>query len=216
TSLASVLAVDYGSDWIKASLMKPGVPFDVLLNKDSKRKIQSCVAWKKDERLFGSDATSIASSFPQDSFSSLKYIQGAPYNSDIVTHFTSISTAQISETDRKTVALKQSDGTEWGTEELIAMQVSYVKKLAEELAGESVNEVILTVPPYFSQFERDSVVDAIEIAGLKTLALVNDGIATVDYAMARTFSTTPEYHIIYDVGVSSTRATVVSFTVAKM
>jgi molecular chaperone DnaK (HSP70) len=92
------------------------------------------------------------------------------------------------------------------------MQVSYVKKLAEELAGESVNEVILTVPPYFSQFERDSVVDAIEIAGLKTLALVNHGIATVDYAMTRTFSTTPEYHIIYDVGVSSTRATVVSFT----
>jgi hypoxia up-regulated 1 len=67
TSLASVLAVDYGSDWIKASLMKPGVPFDVLLNKDSKRKIQSCVAWKKDERLFGSDATNIVSSRSSDS-----------------------------------------------------------------------------------------------------------------------------------------------------
>ncbi|KAJ8582405.1 actin-like ATPase domain-containing protein [Rhizopogon salebrosus TDB-379] len=216
TSLASVLAVDYGSDWIKASLMKPGVPFDVLLNKDSKRKIQSCVAWKKDERLFGSDATNIASRFPQDSFSSLKYIQGAPYNSDIVTYFTSISTAQISETDRKTVALKQSDGTEWSTEELVAMQLSYVKKLAEDLAGESVNEVILTVPPYFSQFERDSVADAIEIAGLKTLALVNDGTAVaVNYAMTRTFSTTPEYHVIYDAGASSTRATVISFTAAE-
>ena len=36
--------------------MKPGVPFDVLLNKDSKRKIQSSVGWKNDDRLFGSDA----------------------------------------------------------------------------------------------------------------------------------------------------------------
>lgn len=36
--------------------MKPGLPFDVLLNKDSKRKIQSSVAWKGEERLFGSDA----------------------------------------------------------------------------------------------------------------------------------------------------------------
>ncbi|OAX37691.1 actin-like ATPase domain-containing protein [Rhizopogon vinicolor AM-OR11-026] len=216
TSLASVLAVDYGSDWIKASLMKPGVPFDVLLNKDSKRKIQSTVAWKKEERLFGSDAANIASRFPQDSFSSLKYLQGAPFNSDIVTYFTSISTAQISETDRKTVALKQSDGTEWSTEELVAMQLSYVKKLAEDLAGEQVNEVVLTVPPYFSQFERDSVADAIEIAGLKTLALVNDGTAVaVNYAMTRTFSTTPEYHVIYDAGASSTRATVVSFSAAE-
>jgi len=48
-ALASVLAIDYGSDFIKASLMKPGVPFDVLLNKDSKRKINSVVAFKKGE-----------------------------------------------------------------------------------------------------------------------------------------------------------------------
>lgn len=57
--LASVLAIDYGADWIKASLMKPGVPFDVLLNKDSKRKIQSTVGWKRNDRLFGSDAAAI-------------------------------------------------------------------------------------------------------------------------------------------------------------
>jgi hypoxia up-regulated 1 len=58
-AFANVLAIDYGSDWIKASLMKPGLPFDVLLNKDSKRKIQASVAWKKDERLFGGDAANI-------------------------------------------------------------------------------------------------------------------------------------------------------------
>jgi hypoxia up-regulated 1 len=53
------LAIDYGSDFIKASLMKPGMPFDVLLNKDSKRKIRSSVAWKNGERLFGQDAFNI-------------------------------------------------------------------------------------------------------------------------------------------------------------
>lgn len=58
-TLAAVLAIDYGTDWIKASLMKPGVPFDVLLNKDSKRKIQSAVGWKRRERLFGSDAANL-------------------------------------------------------------------------------------------------------------------------------------------------------------
>lgn len=42
--------------------MKPGVPFDVLLNKDSKRKIQSSVGWKGHDRLFGSDAFNIVSS----------------------------------------------------------------------------------------------------------------------------------------------------------
>ena len=59
----AVLAIDYGSDWIKASLMKPGVPFDVLLNKDSKRKIQATVGWKNSDRLFGGDAFNVVRRF---------------------------------------------------------------------------------------------------------------------------------------------------------
>ncbi|KAF5391958.1 hypothetical protein D9757_003269 [Collybiopsis confluens] len=211
-SLAAVLAIDYGSDWMKASLMKPGVPFDVLLNKDSKRKIQSSVAWKKDDRLFGGDAFNMASRFPSDSFSSVKLLQAAPYDSEAVSYFSNISTAQVLETSRHTAGLKQSDGTEWAAEELLAMQLAYVKSLAESVAGEKVYDVVVTVPPYYSQFERDAVADAIEISGLRTLALINDGSAVaINYAMTRNFPT-PEYHVIFDAGASSIRATLVSFS----
>ncbi|KAJ7585017.1 Hsp70 protein-domain-containing protein [Mycena floridula] len=211
-TLASVLAIDYGSDWIKASLMKPGIPFDVLLNKDSKRKIQASVGWKKGDRLFSTDAFNLASRFPADTFSSLKLIQGSPFDSELLNYYTSISSAQVVETPRRTIAVKQSDGTEWSTEELIAMQFAYVKGLAESLAGEKVQDVIVTVPPYYSSFERDAVADAIEIAGLRVLALINDGTAVaVNYAMTRTFPTT-EYHIIYDAGASAIRATIVGFS----
>jgi len=60
-ALASILAIDYGTEFMKVSLMKPGVPFDVLLNRDSKRKIQSTVGWKGEDRLFGSDAFALVS-----------------------------------------------------------------------------------------------------------------------------------------------------------
>ncbi|KII90116.1 hypothetical protein PLICRDRAFT_174899 [Plicaturopsis crispa FD-325 SS-3] len=211
SSLASVLAIDYGSDWIKAALMKPGVPFDVLLNKDSKRKIQSVVGWKKGDRLFGGDAVNVAARFPSDSFSSLKYLVAAPANSQSVSYYTEISTAEVIATSRRTAGVRRSDGSEWSTEELIAMQFAYVKELAEQFAGEKVYDVIVTVPPFYTQFERDAVADAIEIAGLRTLALINDGTAVaVNYAMTRNFPT-PEHHIIYDAGASSIRATVVSF-----
>ncbi|KAF8124270.1 HSP70-domain-containing protein [Mycena galopus ATCC 62051] len=212
STLASVLAIDYGTDWIKASVMSPGVPFDVLLNKDSKRKIQASVGWKKTDRLFGSDGFNLASRFPSDSFSSLKYLQAAPFDSDIVSYYTTISTAEVVKTSRNTVALRQSDGNEWSVEELVGMQFAYVKQLAESVAGEKVTDVVITVPPYFSQFQRDAVVDAVEVAGMRTLTLINDGTAVaVNYAMTRTFPT-PEYHIIYDAGASSIRATLVSFS----
>ncbi|KAJ7160962.1 Hsp70 protein-domain-containing protein [Mycena filopes] len=212
SALASVLAIDYGTDWIKASVMSPGIPFDVLLNKDSKRKIQASVGWKKTDRLFGTDGFNLASRFPSDSFSSIKYLQAAPFDSDIVSYYTSISTAELVKTSRNTVAFRQSDGNEWSVEELVGMQFSYVKQLAESLAGEKVSDVVVTVPPFFSQYQRDAVVDAIEVAGLRTLALINDGTAVaVNYAMTRTFPTT-EYHVIYDAGASAIRATVVAFS----
>ena len=94
------------------------------------------------------------------------------------------------------------------------MQFSHIKELAESVAGagESVKDAVVVVPPYFTQFERDTVTDALEIAGLKLVALINDGTAVaLNYALSRTFKEEKEWHVIFDAGASSTRATVVSF-----
>lgn len=210
--LASVLAIDYGADFTKASLMKPGVPFDVLLNKDSKRKIQSSVAWKRGDRLFGQDAAHLATRFPSDTFSHIKYLQAAPSDADPAVYFTKISPAEITRSDRSTAHVVRSDGTEWSSEELIGMQFGYIKHLAELVANEKVRDVIVTVPAYYTQFERDAVADAVEVSGLRLLALINDGTAVaVNYAMTRSFPT-PETHVVYDVGSSGIRATVVNLS----
>ncbi|KAN0141511.1 hypothetical protein V8E53_000756 [Lactarius tabidus] len=106
TALAtSVLAIDYGSDFIKASLMKPGMPFDVLLNKDSKRKIRSSVAWKNGERLFGQDAFNIGTRFPKDSYNSLKYLLGVPANADVVAYHSSFTQPAITPSTRFTAGI---------------------------------------------------------------------------------------------------------------
>ena len=129
-----------------------------------------------------------------------------------MSYFSKISTTDVLTTSRGTTALRRSEGTEWSAEELIGMQLAYIKGLAEDLAEEKVQDVIVTVPPFYSQFERDAVADAIEVAGLRTLALINDGTAiAVNYAMTRSF-VTPEYHVFYDAGASSIRATVVQFS----
>lgn len=58
---ASMLAIDYGTDSFKASLVKPGVPFDVLLTKEGKRKAPAVVTYRGDERFVGSDAQTLVS-----------------------------------------------------------------------------------------------------------------------------------------------------------
>ncbi|KAG8889026.1 lumenal Hsp70 protein [Tulasnella sp. 332] len=183
TCRAAFVAIDFGSEWTKASLMSPGRPIDVLLNTDSKRKMQSVVAWNKEERSFGIDA------------------------------FNLISAATIVEdAERHTCIVQRPDGSHWTVEELVGMQFMYIKQLAEQESGEKIAEAVVTVPPYYTQFERQAVVDALQIAGLKPIALINDGLAVaINYAMPRTFSE-DEHHIIYDAGASSITATIVTFS----
>ena len=53
----------------------------------------------------------------------------------------------IFETARKTVGFRQSDGMEWSTKELVAMQFAYIKLLTEQVANEKVADVVVAVPP---------------------------------------------------------------------
>ncbi|CAE6459280.1 unnamed protein product [Rhizoctonia solani] len=210
-ALASILAVDYGADTMKVALMKPGVPFDVVLDRDSKRKIASVVGWKGEDRLFGQDGRNLATRFPSDTFSGLKPVQGVLFDSGTTSYYTSATQIAFGHTSRNTFAAKRPNGDEYAVEELVAMQLDYVRELASSVAGESVRDILVTVPGYFTQFQRQAVIDATEIAGMKLITLVNDGTAiAVNYAMTRQFPTR-EVHMIYDSGAAATRATLVSF-----
>jgi hypoxia up-regulated 1 len=59
---SAVMSIDYGMEWFKVGLIKPGVPLDVALNKDSKRKTQAVVNIRGEERIYGADAVSLVRS----------------------------------------------------------------------------------------------------------------------------------------------------------
>jgi hypoxia up-regulated 1 len=146
-----------------------------------------------------------------------------PANADVISYYASIAPSDVAPSTRFTAAVRRGSSSVAGdsgampatldVEELVAMQLAYIRSLALDVAGpgERVQDVVVTVPAFFSQFERDAIADAVELAGLRLLALVNDGAAVaVNYAMTRQFPQ-PERHIVYDAGAASTRATVVTF-----
>jgi hypothetical protein len=58
---AAVMSIDYGTEWFKVGLIKPGIPLDIALNKDSKRKTQAVVSIRGNERAYGGDAVNLVS-----------------------------------------------------------------------------------------------------------------------------------------------------------
>ena len=237
TALAAsaVLGVDLGTEYIKASLVKPGIPLEIVLTKDSRRKETSAVAFKPGkntpqsgsfpERVYGSDAIALAARFPGDVYPNLKRLLGLGAGNTVVTEYASRHPAIRLEAEktRGTAAFRSSafaeDEEAWTVEEILAMELQSIQKNAEALAGKGsrIKDLVITVPPFFSAEEKRAVELAANLAGLRVLEMISDGLAVgLNYATTRTFPSVteggkPEYHMVFDMGAGSTKATILKF-----
>ncbi|KAF4982501.1 hypothetical protein FZEAL_1894 [Fusarium zealandicum] len=234
-AVAAVLGVDLGTEYIKAALVKPGIPLEIVLTKDSRRKETSAVVFKPSrngpqkgefpERGYGADAMSLASRFPSDVYPNLKTILGLSTDDSIVQEYAARHPALQLQTHstRGTAAFKSKAFTAemeaWMVEELLAMELQSIQKNAEMTAGDgtSVRSIVLTVPPFYTIEEKRALQTAAELAGLKVLSLISDGLAVgLNYATSREFpnvsnGSKPEYHLVFDMGSGSTKATIMKF-----
>lgn len=235
-AVSAVLGVDLGTGYIKAALVKPGIPLEIVLTKDARRKESSSVAFKPSpngpkagsypERYYGSDAMALAPRFPGDVYPNLKALLGLPADHAAVKEYAAQHPALKLEAHGTTgtAAFKSSgaftaEEEAWLVEELLAMELQSIRTNAEALAGSgsSVRSVVLTVPPFYTAEERRAVELAADLAGLRVLALINDNLAVgLHYATSRQFPTVneggkPEYHMIFDMGAGSTKTGVLRF-----
>ncbi|KAI9690289.1 MAG: lumenal Hsp70 protein [Bathelium mastoideum] len=235
TSAASaVLGIDLGTEYIKAALVKPGIPLEIVLTKDSKRKEASAVAFKPvgkgsvplgqfPERLYGGDALALAGRFPGDVYPNLKPLLGiAAHDSDVADAYAHTHPALelVSVQERGSVGFKSGafdkEELPYSVEELLAMQLKNVRENAETMAGKGsrIENAVVTVPAFYTADERRAVELAVELAGMNVLGLMSNGLAVgLNYATSRTFPSIseggkPEYHIVYDMGAGSATATV--------
>lgn len=236
---SAVIGVDVGTEYIKAALVKPGIPLEIVPTKDSKRKELAAVAFKPTkennapypERLYGGDALALAARYPSDVYANLKALLGIHFNGgqdETVKTYQSRYPALTLENapgDRGTVgfrsnmlgAAERKDA--FTVEELLAMQLKQIKANADELAGKGsdIKDVVITYPPFYTADEKRSLQLAAELAGLNVQEFVSDGLAVgLNYATSRTFPSVtqgqkPEYHIVYDMGAGCTTASVLRF-----
>lgn len=84
---AAVISIDFGSEWMKVGIVSPGVPMEIVLNKESKRKTPAVVAFRDDVRTFGEDAVTVGVRFPKNSYKYLLDLLGKPYDHPMVQSF---------------------------------------------------------------------------------------------------------------------------------
>uniref|UniRef100_A0A8C2FQ60 Hypoxia up-regulated protein 1 n=1 Tax=Cyprinus carpio TaxID=7962 RepID=A0A8C2FQ60_CYPCA len=216
----AVMSVDLGSEWIKIALVKPGVPMEIVLNKESRRKTPVAVSLKENERLFGDSALGVAVKNPKVVYRFLQSILGKPADNPQVAQYQKHFPEHQLQRDEKrgTVFFKFSEELQYTPEELLGMILNYSRGLAQDFAEQPIKDAVITVPAYFNQAERRAVLQAAHIAGLKVLQLINDNTAVaLNYGVFRRkdINSTAQNIMFYDMGSGSTTATIVMYQTVK-
>lgn len=100
--------------------------------------------------------------------------------------------------------------------QLVSMFLSKVKATASAELKLPVSDIVISVPPWFTDVQRRSILDAAEIAGLKLLRLINDTTATaLGYGITKldlpTAEEKPRRVAFIDIGHSNYACSVVEF-----
>jgi molecular chaperone DnaK len=171
--MAKVLGIDLGTTNSCMAVMEGGEA-TVIANAEGGRTTPSVVGFSKNgERMVGQVAKRQAVANPDRTVVSIKRRMGTDYKVTI-------------------------DGKNYTPQEISAMILQKLKADAEAYLGEKIEKVVITVPAYFSDSQRQATKDAGRIAGLEVLRIVNEPTAA---ALAYGLDKGEDHTIlVYDLG----------------
>ncbi len=169
--MAKVIGIDLGTTNSCVAVLEGGKPI-VIANSEGARTTPSMVAFAKgDTRLVGQLAKRQSVTNAKNTVHSIKRFIGRRWED---------TEEERSRTPYKCISGR--DGTvdveinnhHYTPQEISAMILQKLKADAESFLGEPVTEVVITVPAYFTDAQRQATKDAGTIAGLDVLRIVNE------------------------------------------
>jgi molecular chaperone DnaK len=169
--MGKIIGIDLGTTNSCVAVMEGGEPV-VVANQEGSRVTPSVVAFTKaGERLVGLTAKRQAITNPANTVYSIKRFMGRKYEE---------VRGEIGEVPYKVVKGPNGDARvkagdkEYSPPEISAMILTKMKQTAEDYLGEKVTDVVITVPAYFNDSQRQATKDAGKIAGLNVKRIINE------------------------------------------
>lgn len=223
----TVLGIDFGDKNVKVAGIQPrkADAIQIVINDLSERMTPNQIGLRNQRTLFGSQSDKVRSSRPETYYEMIQSVLlGQPFQSPSVQRYMALFKSELAPDDKRggTVLVKDFNGDWVAVEYLVAKFLVYLVEQSEIYLERLVSAVVFAVPPSFNQSQRQALLDAAGIAGIKVLAIVNDiSAAALYYGMqvlnppalstadagengAKTESANKQLHLIIDSGASGT------------
>ncbi len=187
--MSKILGIDLGTSNSAASVIQAGRPVTVPSAEGASlygKAFPSVVAFTKSGEVFiGEPAKRQAVSNPEGTVAAAKRKMGTSFRYKVY-------------------------GKEYTPQQISAFILQKIKRDAEEFLGEKIEKVVLTVPAYFDDNQRQATKDAGKIAGLDVVRIINEPTAaSITYGMDKKDK---EFKIlVFDLGGGTLDVTVMEF-----
>jgi molecular chaperone DnaK len=169
--MGKIIGIDLGTTNSCVAVMMGNTP-EVIANDEGSRTTPSVVAFLDNgERKVGAPAKRQAITNPKRTIFSIKRFMGMRYSE---------RTDEIARVPYKVIrgdndtCRVEVDGRVYTPQEISAMILQKMKKIAEDYLGEPVTEAVITVPAYFNDSQRQATKEAGAIAGLDVKRIINE------------------------------------------
>jgi molecular chaperone DnaK len=171
--MGKIIGIDLGTTNSCVAVMESGDPV-VIANQEGNRTTPSMVAFTESgERLVGQVAKRQAITNSENTVYAIKRLIGRKFTTKEVQHDIPISPYKITEASNGDAQITVRDRN-YSPAEISSMVLTKMRQTAEDYLGEKITDVVITVPAYFNDSQRQATKDAGKIAGLNVLRIINE------------------------------------------
>jgi molecular chaperone DnaK len=168
--MAKIVGIDLGTTYSVIAVLEGGEPV-VIANAEGSRTTPSVVAFKGGERLVGQVAKRQAALNPEKTLYSVKRFIGRKF-SEVQDEIKMVPYKVVAGPNE--AVRFEIDGKLFSPEEISAQVLRKLVDDASQYLGEKIKDVVITVPAYFNDAQRQATKDAGQIAGLQVLRIINE------------------------------------------
>jgi heat shock protein 5 len=199
--LDTVIGIDFGTTYSCVGVFQNG-KVNINANEVGSRATASVVSFGTMGRLIGDAAKHQMTIDPSNTVFAIKRLMGLRFSDPFLkSEVGRLPYKVVNTSDRPSVKVSLKGQTRFfWPEEIAAMIIAQMKTIAEVYLGRSVTNAVITVPAYFNDAQRRSVIDGGTIAGLNVLQILNEPTAAaVAYGLDR-LSRNKRRIVVFDFG----------------
>lgn len=206
------IGIDLGTTYSCVGVYQHGRA-EIIANDQGNRTTPSYVAFTDEERIIGDGAKNQASMNPKNTVHDAKRLIGRAYDSELVQKDKKLWTFDVIDDGNNKPKVEvdyKCERKSFYAEEISSMVLTKMRDIAATYVGEEVKDVVITVPAYFGDAQRQATKDAGVIAGLNVLRIINEPTAAaIAYGMDKK-SSKERHVVIFDCGGGTHDVTLLS------